>query len=562
MPPPPHRRRCRINFLSLLRRAAGVLFALVIGAGLLAGGRLSDARWLAILGVGGLLLLVAVWPALPRGVPTTARTTVRLGVLMAVAFLLLSVQLFRIQVVQRAAIAGRVGQDPETGEVLANPRMQGADLHARRGRIYDRAGTVLADTVFEGETARRVWPEPESAYLVGYFSPLLYGEVGLEEAYDDELSGREGGNAITREIDGLLGRPPAGLDLHLTLDAGLQRYAHELLAGRPGAAVLLDVETGEVVALASNPHYDPNRLFTNSPAERDGAAAYWDTLVGDGGAPLVPRATEGLFTPGSTFKVVSAAAVLDAGFAEVGTVYEDDGALNVDGRVIVEQNRPDETQTEWALVEGMAWSLNVVFARVGLQLGPELMRRYAEAFGFESEVPFDLPVARSRIASTPDFLRSAPALADTAFGQGELQATPLLMALATAAVANGGKLPRPSLVERVTSPTGATVWEADPAVWRRAVEAEAAAATAGMMVSTVEWGVAQPALIEGAEVGGKTGTAETGDGRDPHAWFVGFAGPAGEAPRYAVAVVLEHGGSGLGEALPVGRDLLAAALAG
>jgi peptidoglycan glycosyltransferase len=230
--------------------------------------------------------------------------------------------------------------------------------------------------------------------------------------------------------------------------------------------------------------------------------------------------------------------------------------------VIVEQNRPDETQTEWALVEGMAWSLNVVFAQVGLQLGPELMRRYAEAFGFEAAVPFDLPVARSRVSTTPDFLRSAPALADTAFGQGELQATPLQMALVAAAVANGGEVPRPYLVERMTAPRGETVWEAEPGVWRRAVGAEAAAATAGMMVQTVEWGVAQPALIEGATVGGKTGTAETGDGGEPHAWFVGFAGPEGEAPRYAVAVVLEHGGSGLAGALGIGRDLLAAGLAG
>ncbi len=528
----------------------------------MARGGLSDARWLAILGVGGLLLLVAVWPALPPGIATPARTTVRLAVLLVVGFALISIQLLRIQVVQSGAISGRVGEDPVSGEVIANPRLQVVDLEADRGRVFDRAGTTLADTVFEGKTVRRVYPEPESAYVVGYFSPLLYGEAGLEAAYAAELSGRGGTNALGRALDGLLGRPPRGLDLHLTLDAGLQRYAHELLAGRPGSAVLLDAQTGETLVLASNPHWDPNRLFTNAQDERDAAAAYWAALVADPAAPLVPRATQGLFTPGSTFKVLTAAAAIDAGFAEPGSVYEDDGALEVDGRVIVEQNRPDETQTEWALVEGLAWSLNVVFAQVGLQLGPELMRQYAEAFGFGGAIPFDLPVAASQVAGTPGFLDSLPALADTGFGQGELQATPLQMALVAAAVANGGEAMRPYLVERLTSPAGKTVWAAEPKVWRRPVGAEAAAATAGMMVSTVVWGVAQPAAIAGTVVGGKTGTAETGEGEEPHAWFVGFAGPEGEAPRYAVAVVLEHGGSGLAGALGIGRDLMAAALAG
>jgi len=524
---------------------------------------ISDARWLALLGAAGVLLLVAVWPALPRrGLGPPAATTVRLGVLLAVGFVLLSVQLLRIQVVQSGAISSRIGEDPVSGEVIANPRLQVTDLEAKRGRVFDRAGAVLADTLFEGDTVRRVYPEPASAYVVGYFSPLLYGKAGLEASFDAELAGSDGNNAIIRGINGLLGRPPEGLDLHLTLDAGLQRYAHELLGGRPGAAVLLDIETGEVLALASNPHYDPNRLFTNSPAERDAAAAYWQGLVEDRTAPLVPRATEGLFTPGSTFKVVTAAAALDQGFAERGTVYEDDGDLEVDGRVIVEQNRPDPSRTEWTLGEGLAWSLNVVFAQVGLQLGPDLMQQYGEAFGFGAAIPFDLPVAPSRLATTPDFLRSLPALADTAFGQGELQATPLQMALVTAAVAHNGEAMRPILVDRITTQAGETVWRAESAVWRRPVGTEAAAETAAMMVENVSWGVAQPAAIGDAVVGGKTGTAETGEGQEPHAWFVGFAGPERGEPRYAVAVVLEHGGSGLAGALGIGRDLLAAALAG
>lgn len=542
----------------LLRRLAAVLFLLVVAYGLWLGGGITDARWLALLGTAWLLLLVALWPALPAGSPTFARTVVRTAVLLSSVFVVLSVQLVRIQVVQGQATAARVAEDPVSGEVIANPRLQIDDLAARRGRVYDRSGALLADTVFEGDTARRVYPDPESGYVVGYFSPLLYGKTGLEAAYDAEMAGAAGNNAVVRNLNDLLDRPPEGLDLHLTLDAELQRVAHQLLAGRPGAAVLLDARTGAVLALASNPHYDPNRLFTAYPSERDAAAAYWQSMIDDPGLPLLLRATDGLFTPGSTFKVVSAAAAIDAGFAAPDRVYEDDGDLNVDGRVLVERNRPDDAQDAWTLREGLAWSLNVVFAQVGLQLGPDLMRDYAEAFGFEHELPFDLPVATSQLEGDDGFLDAPPALADTGFGQGQLQATPLQMALVAAAVVNGGDVPRPFLVDHLATQDGRVVDRTEPDTWRRAVGATAAAQVADMMVTSVEAGVAQAATIPGAVVGGKTGTAEVGDG-EPHAWFIGFGGDPD--PRYAVAVVLEHGGAGMAGSLAVGRDLLAAALA-
>jgi peptidoglycan glycosyltransferase len=443
--------------------------------------------------------------------------------------------------------------------VIANPRVQVADLEARRGRVFDRHGAVLADTLFEGDTVRRVYPDPESAYVVGYFSPLLYGKAGLEATYDDELAGSDGNNAILRNVDALLDRPPEGLDLRLTLDAELQREAHRLLAGRPGAAVLLDVETGAVLTLASNPHYDPNALFTAYPSERDAAVAAWDALLAEPATPLVLRATDGLFAPGSTFKVVTAGAAIDAGFADPDLIYEDDGELNVEGRVIVEQNRPDESRAEWTLREGLAWSLNVVFAQVGLQLGPDRLREYADRFGFGHAIPFDLPVAESRLETTPGFLDGLPAIAETAFGQGQLQATPLQMALVAQTIANGGETMRPYLVDELRTQEGETVRRTEPEGWRRPVSEATAAQVREMMVGAVEQGVAQGALLDGYEVGGKTGTAETGDG-EPHAWFIGFAGDPGAPPRYAVAVVLERGGAGLAGSLAVGRDLLAAAL--
>ena len=540
-----------------MRRAAALLCIALIAYGLWARGGISDARWLAILGTSWLLLIVALWPSLPPRLPTFARTTVRTAVLLVSVFVILSVQLVRIQIVLGDVTAERVASDPVTHEVIANPRLQIDDLSIRRGRVFDRNGALLADTVFSGDTARRVYPDPESAYVVGYFSPLLYGKAGLEAVYDKQLAGEEGNNPLLRSLNDLLDRPPEGLDLHLTLDAELQRSAHQLLDGRPGAAVLIDVKTGAILTLASNPHIDPNRLFTAYPAERDDAVAYWNQIVGDPSSPLVLRATNGLFTPGSTFKVVSASAIIDAGFATPDKIYQDNGSLDVGGHVIVEQNRPDDSRDTWTLREGIAWSLNVVFAQVGLQLGKDLLREYAERFGFEHEIPFDLPVAESRLAISPDFLDSLPALADTAFGQGQLQATPLQMALVAAAIAHHGEEMRPYLVERMTAQDGDTVHHTSIESWRHPMSAETADEVASMMVTAVDEGVAQAATVPGYRVGGKTGTAETGDG-EPHAWFIGFIGDP--EPRYAVAVVLEHGGAGLAGALAVGRDLLAAAM--
>jgi penicillin-binding protein A len=540
-----------------IRHLAGASFGAVVAYGLWYQDGLSDGRWLALLGGGWLLLLLCLWPRLPERAPAFNRTALRTAALLASVFVVLSVQLIRIQVVQSEDTTERVATDPASAEVIANPRIQIADLEVDRGSVFDRRGAVLADTVFEGGVARRVYPDPESAYVVGYFSPLLYGKAGLEATYDDELSGQEGNNAIVRTINDLLGRAQEGLDLQLTIDAELQRTAHALLEGRPGGAVLLDVETGEVLVLASNPHFDPNRIFTAGPAERDQAAVYWSSLLADPLRPLVPRATSGLFTPGSTFKVVSAAAVIEAGFATPDSTYEDDGELDVEGHLIVEQNRPDDTRTVWTLREGLAWSLNVVFAQVGLQLGPDLMRQFGERFGFGDAPPFDLPLAASQLASSPEFLDAAPALADTAFGQGELLATPLHMAMIAAAIANDGEMMRPYLVAALETEAGDRVETTEPQTWRRAVSAGTAAQVRDLMVASVEGGLAQAAVVEGYVVGGKTGTAETGDG-EPHAWFIGFIGDP--EPRYAVAVVLEHGGAGLVGSLQIGRDLLAGAV--
>jgi peptidoglycan glycosyltransferase len=473
---------------------------------------------------------------------------------------LIAVQLLRVQVVMSDSISHRTGVDPETGDVISNPLLIAEALGNARGTIYDRDGVALARSVFEDDVARRVYPEPVTAEVTGYFSPLLYGSSGLEASWDDELAGRAGGNPLVEAIEGLRGLPRRGYDLHLTLDVGLQQQAHAALGARTGAAVLLDIESGAVLALASSPSFDPNALVVVTAEDREPAMAAWAGLEADPRAPLVQRATSGLYPPGSTFKVVTAAAAIDRGIAGPDTVYEDAGELTIEGHTLVEQNRPNVEQTFWTLTEAVSWSLNVVLAQVGLQLGGDNLAAAARGWGWEGEIPFDLPVEPSWVSVTPGFLDDPVALAETAFGQGELLATPLQMALVAAGIANDGEMPRPYLVASLSEPDGETVRQMRPALWRRGTGPAAADQTAGMMVSAVEMGALGTAFVPGYTIGGKTGTAETGSG-DPHAWFIGFIGRPGEAPRYAVAVIVEAGGGGGQVALPIGRDLLVAAMA-
>src|SRR5215217_9174812 len=240
------------------RRVAALLFFLIVGYGLAARDTISDARWIALLWLSWIPLLVAVWPEVPPTVLPLGRSALRMTMIFLSILTLCAIQLLRVQVVMSDSISHRVGVDPTTGAVISNPLLVDEALTIPRGAIYDRDGVVLARTVFADGVARRVYPERAWAEITGYFSPLLYGSSGLEASWDDELAGRSGGNPFARALEELRGLPPRGLDLHLTLDAGLQHQAHAALAERTGAAVLLDIETGAVLALTSTPSFDPN----------------------------------------------------------------------------------------------------------------------------------------------------------------------------------------------------------------------------------------------------------------------------------------------------------------
>ncbi len=523
----------------------------LIGWGLFTGNDLSDARWLLMLFGAWVLLLLGTRIRLPDSMPTFNRSLIRTAFVLTTVFVIISAQLVRIQVVARDDIYYKTAVDA-SGEVISNPRLTANKLESERGRIFDRNGTVLADTQQVDGEYIRTWPVPAAWGVTGYYSPVMYGSTGLEATHEQELSGQAGTNSIKTTIKDLLGMPQTGADLHLTLDADLQQQAMDLLGDSTGAVVVLDIQTGETLVLASNPVYDPNRLFTagNDPE----AAAYWNSLLEDPETPLVTRANIGLYTPGSTFKTVTAGIAIEEGYAEPDSVYEDTGELNIEGRILPEFNRPDESRDQWTLSEGVAWSLNVVFAQIGMQIGGETYWEYGPHLGFGEHIPYDVPVAESQVANSREALSDTNMVADTGFGQGQLQMSPLHLAMTAAMFANEGEMMEPYLVARVTDPDGNTTQRADQSVWKSPFSAETANDVEEMMVNAVNNGAIQNARVDGYVVGGKTGTAEIGDDGAAHSLFIGFIGDP--EPRYAVAIVLESGHGGLNSAVAIGRDIL------
>lgn len=542
---------------TFIRSAAFIaaVFVVLYGFTISEGG--SQVAWLGLMAVTFVLLTVALWPRISPTLPKMHGAVIRCAFLFFIGFIMVSIQLVRLQVADSAEILAYAGTGQD-GTVVADPRARIRATEAVRGRILARDGQVIASTEQQDDgTKRRSYPESSAAYLAGFYSPLLYGTNNLEAAYDDYLTGQNGGNPVYEWLDNVLHRPTQGYDVTLTLDLALQEKADQLLGDEHGAAILMDAKSGEILAMASKPSFDPNQLYANSGSQTEQdvqqASAYWDTLNKQEGSPLLFRPTQGLYAPGSIFKTVTLAAAIDSGVAKPDTVYRDEGAFKVDDRVIVEKNRPNETQVNYTLTESYGYSLNVVFAQIGLQLGPERLADYAKRFGFGEDIPFDMPVAPSKISVSPDFLSNRSSLADTAFGQGQLLVTPLQMAQMAGAIANDGEMMRPYLLDHINDTSGDTLQEGKPRTWQRAISSESAEKVRDVMIESVKNGYASGAQIPGYEVGGKTGTAEV-SGQDPHAWFIGFAGE--DEPQYVVAVVVEHGGEGSKAALPIGRQLL------
>lgn len=407
----------------------------------------------------------------------------------------------------------------------------------------------------------RTYPGGETyAHVTGYYS-LVYGQDAVEESRDDVLSGEDESLALRRLSDQLTGRQPRGGDVVLTLSHPAQQAAVAGLRGRRGAVVALDPRTGAVLALASAPTYDPAQLSSFDPAA---IRAYYRRLNDpDAGQPLLNRAINQTYPPGSTFKVVTAAAALTGGTTPETRVRSPRQL------VLPQTTRPirnfggascGDGQTS-TLTDALRVSCNTAFAQLGVDLGTDALRRQAEAFGFgDPDLRVSEKVATSVFPEDPD----PPQLGQSALGQFEVRATPLQMAMVAAGVANSGRVMTPYIVQEELAPDLRRLSSARPDTYRQAVPADTARELTTMMEAVVSDGTGTSAQIPGVRVAGKTGTAQHARGAAPHAWFIGFA-PADD-PQVAVAVLVENGGN-LGSeatggrvAAPVARAVMQAVL--
>jgi len=436
-----------------------------------------------------------------------------------------------------------------------NTRKVFAQLRIERGLILASDKTELAKNRQEDDQYFRTYPQGDFAsQLIGYNDPT-YGQSGLEHSQNDYLTGTADEVELVGFIDSLMGRQRSGADIKLTIDPKVQRTALSELQklGKRGAVVALDVHTGAVLAMASTPTYDLNQLDAN-----------WSQLNADEGAPLLNRATQGLYTPGSAFKLITTAAALESGAFTPDSKFRDDkGSIDIYGNTI--RNWRDTPFGEHNLKEAFAQSINTTFAQIGDQLGQAKLVEYQKKFGLYEKPPLELPADEIAVSgryeegklASPNVALDRVQVAWMAIGQENVQVTPLQMAMIAQAIGNGGKMMKPYVVDSVIDHNATIIKQTQPDEWKRPILPETARAMTEMMIKVVNEGTGHRAQTPKVQIAGKTGTAEV-SGRGPNAWFVGFA-PA-DNPKVAVAVVVEDSDVGGGISGPVARDTILAAL--
>ena len=432
-------------------------------------------------------------------------------------------------------------------ESANQPRQALAEERIRRGRIRAAEGQALAASrPLPGERYVRRYPTGSLfAHPVGY-SFTTEGRSGLERHYNDELIGRS--NELVSVVDSLLGERAVGNDLQTTLSVRAQQAAMEALQGRSGAVVAMDVRTGAVRVMASSPSYDPDAIDDAGTSQLNRAS----------GSPLLNRATQGLYPPGSTFKVVTAAAALDSGDYTADSIVDGRNGKPISGVPL--QNFGSRDWGRIDLRTALTNSVNTVWAEVGVELGRETMADYMERFGFFEDPPLDYPDEqmlpsgvrkgeRRRLVS-PESDRVD--LGRMAIGQGDLQASALQMATVAQTIGNGGARMRPYLAEKVIDPDGRTIDETDPEEVEQVISEDAATELTAMMRDVVSEGTGTAAALSGVSVAGKTGTAELNATDLNQPWFIGFT------PEIAVAVTVERqqGGTGGTIAAPIAKRVL------
>lgn len=485
------------------------------------------------------------------------RSIRRVGAFLMLLFCALFAQLTYIQVVDAPRLNEKTGNSRPIDQAFSQPR----------GTVTTADGVVLARSapIDTRKKFQREFPEGDLyAQITGYFN-YSFGATGIESAYNSELSGLTPGQQV-QDVTDLFRDRDHSANLKLTVRSDVQAAARDALGEQRGTVVALDPRTGGVLALWSYPSFDPNLLSDHDIEASSNAKAFLENAPGN---PLLARAYRETYPPGSTFKIVTA------------SVGVQDGGVTADQPDYPRVSSIDLPQTTsrlsnyggyecgGKLFEILAKSCNTSFGQMGLDAGGPSMITGAERFGFNQTPPFDLPAVAS-VFPDIDYSDQLPTLAYASIGQGSVTASPLQMVLAAAGIANDGEIMVPHVVDEVIDQQGEVVDRIEPEVWTQAADRATAALIRDAMRQVVTPdGTAHRARIDGFDVGAKTGTAEfgTGETEQAHAWIVAWAGPIGEAPTVAVAVIVEGGNDGGTDetggqvAAPIAKAVMEAALA-
>jgi peptidoglycan glycosyltransferase len=473
----------------------------------------------------------------------------RIAFVLGILLVALLVNVTVIQVV----LAGDYRDRPGNQRVLLE------EYDRERGPILVGSNPV-ARSKETGDTLKflRVYSDgPLYAPVTGFYS-LVYGATGLERTENRILTGSSSLFVVDRAEQLFAGRQPVGGAVTTTLHARAQKAAFDGLRGKKGAVVAIEPSTGRILASVQSPSFDPNILSSHDPAT---IREYYTTLEADPGKPLLNRPIVSLNPPGSTFKIVTAAAALASGRFTPDTVIPGPRTYDLPDSTKKIRNWNGQSCGPGDLVtlrQALAVSCNTAFAWLGNQLGADALRTQADLMGFDQNFEIPLRAATSRFPENPD----DPQTAMSAIGQFDVRATALQMAMVGAAVANSGKTMNPYLVQEVRGPDLAILQTTTPSMYEQAMTSINAAQLTEMLVNVVENGTGSNARIPGIRVAGKTGTAQTGNDNPAVAWFVAFA-PA-QSAQVAVAVVVEDAGaaevSGNQLAAPIARAVIEAVL--
>jgi peptidoglycan glycosyltransferase len=433
-------------------------------------------------------------------------------------------------------------REPTLQAEPANTRTVYQEFDRQRGQIL--AGTtVIADTVpsavgDERFERQRVYPEGSLyAHITGFYS-FVYGTRGVENSYDSYLAGSDDAQWMQTLRDLWEGRVPAGANVQTTIDPVLQQVAAQQLGSSKGAAVVLDPATGAIKALVSTPSYDPNRLAGH---DFEAMAAEWAALTADPDKSMLNRAAREVYPPGSTAKLITAAAALAAGYTPE-TMIDTPSSIQLPNSNNWLPNASACGNGQQSFSFALAMSCNTSFANIGRDLGAEKLRQQAELFGFNSTHLDDLGDAASRyltslndqgelVVEYPDDAQVMMA----AMGQWDVAASPLQMAMVVAAIVNDGVRQEPYVVSQVTAASDQQLLYQHVAQPTQAMTVEHAQTLRQMMTGVVQWGTGTAAALPGVVMGGKTGTAEWQAGQAPYSWYVAYA----LDPAVVVAVFIE-----------------------